>query len=761
VVHQWNSTDADEDAHTWTVAGNASFMSIEYDNRTAWVNGSCDDQGWFNLWTNVSDGTAAASDAWVLYCDNVAVAISDKIVEEHWLAGTAYVHQWNSSDADEDAHTWTAEGNHSFGALQYSNRTSWFNGTCNWAQIGWFNVWTNVTDGTSSDNDAWILYCDNNAPTIDDKIVQENWVVNIATSHQWNSSDVDSQSHTWTLAGNASFASLEQDNRTAWVNGTCLVVGEWYNVWVNVTDGTDSDSDDFVLYCVVGNTAPTIDDKIVQENWNEDSATSHQWNATDPDADSWTWTVQSDPSAAFLGIEYNDLTAWVNGSCRPEGSYTVWTNISDGSASDSDQWTLTCNNQLPTISDKIAEEHWDEDSNVVHQWNSTDSDLDPHTWTVQGNASFMSIEYDNRTSWVNGSCEEEGWFNLWTNVSDGTDSDSDAWVLYCDNIAPTIADKIVEEYWVESVAMSHQWNSTDADEDAHTWSMGEDAGYLTLQQDNRSAWINGTCNDAPSSHPVYLNVTDGTDSDQEIWTLHCALSNSAPSITNPLIEDYAVEGEKYGYEFSATDVDNDALTWTILTDATFLNIFSNDATGTVYGTPDLDQDEGVYWVLVTVSDGSLTDTCNYTLRVSRATNPQSPITVYTHSEYDSGTNQLKVELWWTQSGGPEPAVVIKKYLIISVDGSQINGFIEASNVTYVDMPWNHLDSEEHNITVFGYLEVNWSSGPAVYRSNAEHLTASNFSKSLLIWFTIVIVFGIVVASVFHKVRRRTDRETKA
>jgi hypothetical protein len=156
-------------------------------------------------------------------------------------------------------------------------------------------------------------------------------------------------------------------------SGSKTVKGRWYTDATNTLSGANIVLTTIVLgtNVVVGNTAPTIDDKITGENWEEDSLTSHQWNATDPDADTWTWTVESDPSAAFLGIEYDDKTAWVNGSCRPEGSYEVWTNISDGTDSDSDLWTLTCNNQAVAIADKIVQENWDEDANIVHQWNST------------------------------------------------------------------------------------------------------------------------------------------------------------------------------------------------------------------------------------------------------------------------------------------------------------------------------------------------------------------------------------------------------
>jgi hypothetical protein len=270
--------------------------------------------------------------------------------------------------------------------------------------------------------------------------------------------------------------------------------------------------------------------------------------------------------------------------------------------------------------------------------------------------------------------------------------------------------------------------------------------------------INGTTEytiDAASSQITFSYTSEGDRTIQINYTSNIS-GNTAPTITNPLIEDYAVEGQKYGYEFSATDPESDALTWTMQTDATFLNIISNDATGTVYGTPRLNQDEGVYYVNVIVSDGSLTDNCNYTLRVTIEKNVDSPIKVFTDTEYDPWTNKLKIELWYHQTGGSEEAKVKEKYIIVFVDGEQINGFISLNSSVYVDMPWNHFDPNQHDVRVLGYVVVDWSDGPWTYASEPEDTKANNFPRFLFLMVIFILIGSILVMLIVERLKKRRE-----
>jgi len=72
------------------------------------------------------------------------------------------------------------------------------------------------------------------------------------------------------------------------------------------------------------------------------------------------------------------------------------------------------------------------------------------------------------------------------------------------------------------------------------------------------------------------------------------------------------EDEEYLVDYEAEDEDNDPLTWNLETSAKFLQIDSKS--GLLNGTPH-QKDVGTYWVNVTVSDGELIDSRNFTLTV--------------------------------------------------------------------------------------------------------------------------------------------------
>jgi len=99
--------------------------------------------------------------------------------------------------------------------------------------------------------------------------------------------------------------------------------------------------------------------------------------------------------------------------------------------------------------------------------------------------------------------------------------------------------------------------------------------------------------------------------------------NQAPSITNPPGDPVNIPVAPYSYPFTATDFENDPLTWSLDTNAPWLSI--GPATGTLTGTP---PGPGSWDVTVTVTDPfSNTDSYSFTLNaVSCGTNADPVIT---------------------------------------------------------------------------------------------------------------------------------------
>ncbi len=146
------------------------------------------------------------------------------------------------------------------------------------------------------------------------------------------------------------------------------------------------------------------------------------------------------------------------------------------------------------------------------------------------------------------------------------------------------------------------------------WSMETDAtNWLTLDP---SGLLYGT----PTNEDVgyyWVNITarlfdDGSDFHN--FTITVDNVNDAPVIISRQLPS-AREDDPYFFTFEATDIDptSDQLSWTILTNATFLKMEAD--MGYIFGIPG-NVDIGSHWVLINVSDGNGgSDELNLTLTV--------------------------------------------------------------------------------------------------------------------------------------------------
>ncbi len=145
----------------------------------------------------------------------------------------------------------------------------------------------------------------------------------------------------------------------------------------------------------------------------------------------------------------------------------------------------------------------------------------------------------------------------------------------------------------------------------------------------------------------------------------------------------------------------------------------------------------------------------------KANNPSSAIVVETRSEYKSFENRLLIHLFWSQSGGPEEAFAIDKWVTVFIDGHLVGKgiFRVKEDHTFVPVPWGVLDGGMHNGTVRGFVLINWSTGPTVHSSVPEEITLDNFLRWLLIvTIGMVILIAVIAWAVKVMNERRLDKE---
>jgi hypothetical protein len=238
------------------------------------------------------------------------------------------------------------------------------------------------------------------------------------------------------------------------------------------------------------------------------------------------------------------------------------------------------------------------------------------------------------------------------------------------NNAPVVSSTVVTAA-VEGVAYTYTLTATDAD-----------AGdTLVLASTVTPAWLNfdvatGVLSGTPATadigdSAVSLTVTDGTDTVMQDFTITVAAApvvNTAPIITSTGNTAGTV-GSAYSYMFTATDADDDTLTFS--EGAPIPAPFLFDAsTGVLSGTPDM---VGDFVIELTVSDGTDSATQTFTISVAAASTETVVVEVF-KDEILAGWSI------WTEQGTGAPFTDdnmdygVTAQFIIDAAGNGVAGF---------------------------------------------------------------------------------------
>lgn len=164
------------------------------------------------------------------------------------------------------------------------------------------------------------------------------------------------------------------------------------------------------------------------------------------------------------------------------------------------------------------------------------------------------------------------------------------------------------------VLYTYDVNATDPDEDTLTYSLITKPKGMAIN--SKTGVINWTPTSTQiGDNPVTVKVSDGTLDVIQSFAIKVKAVNHAPTI-NSIPVTTATVGVTYVYGVNATDPDNDVLTYSLTAYPSGMTISS--ATGLVMWTSIA---EGNYAVVVKASDGALSDTQSFTIKVSKPPAP--------------------------------------------------------------------------------------------------------------------------------------------
>ena len=167
--------------------------------------------------------------------------------------------------------------------------------------------------------------------------------------------------------------------------------------------------------------------------------------------------------------------------------------------------------------------------------------------------------------------------------------------------------------------------ATDADNDTLTYTLGgTDATLFVIDRTiGQLKTLTALDYETKSTYTVTVTVSDSSLSDTITVTITVTdvAENTAPTFTDDIsttraIAENTASGQNIGAPVAATDVDNDTLTYTLGgTDATSFDIDSTN--GQLKTKAALDYEtKSIYTVIITVSDGTLTDSITVTINIT-------------------------------------------------------------------------------------------------------------------------------------------------
>ncbi len=441
-----------------------------------------------------------------------------------------------------------------------------------------------------------------------------------------------------------------------------------YSVTINVSDGSLTDTINATINVTdvdesPTNNAPVFTDaesttRSVAENTGSGIDIGSAVSATDADNDALTYSLSGTDADSFsIDNTTGQLRTDASLDYETKTSYSVTINVSDGSLTDTINVTINVTdvdesptNNAPEFTDgestiRSVAENTGSGIDIGNAVSATDADNDALTYSLGGtDASSFSI--DSTTGQLRTSAvldyETKSSYSVTITVSDGNEgSDTISVTINVTDIDETPANSAPEftdgESTTRSVAentgsgldIGSSVSATDADNDVLTYSLGgTDASSFSIDSTSGQLRTDASFDyETKSSYSVSINVSDGSLTDTINVTINVtdvdeSPTNNAPEFTDGesttrSVAENTGSGVDIGDAVSATDADNDALTYSLSdTDADSFSI--DTSSGQVSNSAALNyESKSSYSVTVNVSDGNGgTDSISVTINVT-------------------------------------------------------------------------------------------------------------------------------------------------
>ncbi len=515
-------------------------------------------------------------------------------------------------------------------------------------------VTINVTNVNEIRSNSAPVFTEGNSTT---RSVDENTSTGVNIGDSVSATDLDDDALTYTLGGTdaASFSIETSSGQLKTSTALNYELKPSYSVTVTVSDGTDTDIISVTINVANINEAPTFSDgesttRSIAENVAANINIGSAVSATDPEEEVLTYILGGTDAASFsIDSTTGQLKTKATLDYESKNTFSVNITVSDGTLSDT--ITVTINvTDLDEAPSNIAPEFTEGESTTreVDENTAADADIgDPITATDEDNNTLAfllsgtdgaSFAIDSTTGQLKTSAaldhETKDAYEVTVTVSDGSDTDTISVTINVTDVneAPVIASDAektlsVAENTASNVNIGSTLSATDQDDgDTLTYTLGgTDAASFDIDSTSGQLKTKAALDyEGKKSYSVTITVSDGTLTDTIDITINVTDvdENRDPEFTDGAsttreVAENTGTGVDIGDAVSATDLDNDELTYTL--GGTDMALFSiNSTTGQLRTKAALNHEEkSSYSVIITVSDGNNgTDSITVTINVT-------------------------------------------------------------------------------------------------------------------------------------------------
>ena len=341
----------------------------------------------------------------------------------------------------------------------------------------------------------------------------------------------------------------------------------WMTPSDNQISGTPPEGSSSTSFDVEVSDGSLTDDQTVtvtMQTVNDGPAITSSANASATEHESFSYTATAtDPESNPITFIYDQYPGWMSPSgaiisgTPPEGATDTSFRVTATDGSLSDQLTVSVTvtpvNDAPVMtsaSSTSATEH----QHFSYSATATDPENDPLTFTFSGYPGWMNPS----GSQISGT-PPEGATNtsFQVEVSDGDLTDQITVTVNMNAVNdPPVLTSATSVSATEHQLFSYTATATDPENNPLTFSFSGYPGWMSPS----GAVISGTPPEGASNTSFHVEVSDGENTDEQTVTVNLNLINDGPTLTSATSAG-ATEHESFSYTATATDPENDPLTF--------------------------------------------------------------------------------------------------------------------------------------------------------------------------------------------------------